>query len=479
VSVRPPDPAYDVTVPVVIVGAGAAGLCAALAAREAGAEVLVLERDPVPRGSTALSAGLIPAPGTRWQRDAGIEDSAEGFAADILAKAGGEPDPAAVRTVTEAVGPALEWLADAHGLDFSVITDFRYPGHSANRMHGLPSRAGGELVDRLRQAAERAGIDILCDAQVVALHATAEGRIAGVALRRPDGAVEAIGCGALVLACNGYGGNRALVRRYVPELAEALYFGHPGNQGEAVLWGQALGAATRHLPGHQGHGSVAHPAGILITWATIAEGGVQVNAEGRRFSDESHGYSEQAARVLEQPGGIAWTVFDARIAGIARQFEDFREAEALGAVVEAADVPALAAAARLPEAALSATLAEVEGWKRTGGTDGFGRGFAGTPPLVPPLRAVRVTGALFHTQGGLVVDGEARVLHGDGHAFPNLLAAGGAACGVSGSRASGYLSGNGLLTAVALGRIAGTVAGRTARAGADGAERPVPAHPAG
>ncbi|MCR0982402.1 FAD-dependent oxidoreductase [Roseomonas populi] len=447
--------AYDVSIPVVVVGAGAAGLCAALAAKEAGAEVLVLERDPVPRGSTALSAGLVPAAGTRWQRAAGIEDSPDRFAADIMAKAGGEPDPAEVETVTRAAGPALEWLADAHGLDFSVITDFRYPGHSANRMHGLPSRSGEELVDRLREAAERAGIDILCDAQAVALHAAPDGRVTGLTLRRPDGTEDMLGCGALVLACNGYGGNKDLVRQHVPALSDALYFGHPGNQGDAILWGAALSAATRHLSGHQGHGSVAHPAGILITWATITEGGVQVNLEGRRFSDEGHGYSEQAAKVLEQPEGIAWTVFDARIAGIARQFEDFRQAEAAGAILAADSIPALAAATRLPEAALRETLGQVEHLKATGGTDAFGRSFAGVPPISPPYRAVRVTGALFHTQGGLAVDSGARVTRSDGRAFPNLFAAGGAACGVSGPHASGYLSGNGLLTAVALGRLAG------------------------
>nr|WP_245214872.1 FAD-dependent oxidoreductase [Pararoseomonas indoligenes] len=455
--------AYDVSVPVVIVGAGAAGLCAALAAKEAGAEVLVLERDPVPRGSTALSAGLVPAAGTRWQREAEIKDSPDLFAADIMAKAVGEPDAEEVGTVTRAVGPALEWLADAHGLAFSVITDFRYPGHSANRMHGLPSRSGEELVDRLRDAAERAGIDILCDARAIALHAAGDGRIAGLTLRRPDGAEDTLGCGALVLACNGYGGNKGLVRQHVPALSDALYFGHPGNQGEAILWGEALGAATRHLPGHQGHGSVAHPVGILITWATITEGGVQVNLQGRRFSDESHGYSEQAAKVLQQPEGIAWTVFDARIAGIAGQFEDFRRAESAGAILEAESVSALAAATRLPEAALTETLAELQRLKSAGSTDAFGRSFAGIPQLSPPYRAVRVTGALFHTQGGLVVDSSARVTRPDGSAFPNLFAAGGAACGVSGPQASGYLSGNGLLTAVALGRIAGRGAGALAQ----------------
>ena len=452
-------PPFDAQVQVVIVGAGAAGLVAALTAKAAGAEVLVLERDRLPRGSTALSAGLVPAADTRWQRAAGIEDSPARFAADIMAKAHDEPDPALVAALTRRAGPVLEWLADAHGLTFSVIEDFNYPGHSAHRMHGLPTRAGAELMDRLAQAAAAAGIDVLCDAHATTLYAGEGGRVAGLAYRRPDGAVERVGCTALVLACNGYGGNPELVARHVPELAAALYFGHPGNQGDALRWGEALGAATRDLSGHQGHGSVAHPAGILITWATITEGGFQVNTDGHRFADEMQGYSEQAAHVLRQPGGIAWTVFDKRIAGIARQFEDFRQAEAAGVILSAPDLASLAAGMHVAPDALRATLDEVEAQKRpgkpTGAPDRHGRHFAGSPALQPPYCAVRVTGALFHTQGGLAVDAHAAVLGMDGRPFPNLFAAGGAACGVSGRTASGYLSGNGLLSAVALGSIAG------------------------
>ncbi len=463
-SVESPDGVvFDAHVPVVVIGGGAAGLVAALAAREAGAEVLVLERDPMPRGSTALSAGLVPAAGTRWQRAAGILDSTAQFAADIMAKAHGEPDPMLVACLTERCGTVLEWLADAHGLPFSVIADFNYPGHGAHRMHGLPTRSGAELMDWLLQAATAAGVDMLCDAHARTIYADAGACVRGLAYARPDGAVERIGCDALVLACNGYGGNRALVARHVPELADALYFGHPGNQGDALLWGEALGAQARDLSGHQGHGSVAHPAGILITWATITEGGVQVNTEGHRFSNEMQGYSEQAANVLRQPGGIAWTVFDGRIAAIARQFDDFRQAEAAGAILTAADAAALAGAMRVPAVVLQATLDGVAALKLTGGNDRFGRSFAGSPPLQPPYYAVRVTGALFHTQGGLAVDGSAAVLGVGGQALPNLFAAGGAACGVSGRAASGYLSGNGLLSAVALGHIAGQAAAEVSR----------------
>lgn len=452
-------PVFDIEVPVVVVGAGAAGLIAALRAHARGRAVLVIERDRIPRGSTALSAGLVPAAGTRWQKAAGIADTPDLLAGDIMAKAHDEPDPGLVATITKTVGPALEWLNDTHGLPFSVITNFNYPGHSVHRMHGLPTRSGAELMDRLTRAVEAAGIDLLTDAQVTKLFAEpTTRRILGVEVVRPDGTSERIGCEALVLACNGYGGNRALVAAHIPELKDALYFGHPGNQGDAVLWGQALGADLRHLSGHQGHGSVAEPYGILISWATIMEGGFQVNQAGERFSNEAQGYSEQATHVLAQPGGIAYTIFDERIAAIARQFEDFRRAEELGAIRCAPDIAGLAASIGVPEEALEQTCATVQGLKAGRGTDPFGRSFAGVADLVAPFRAVKVTGALFHTQGGLMVDAEARVRLASGAVLPNLFAAGGAAAGVSGNAASGYLSGNGLVSAVALGFLAGSFA---------------------
>jgi fumarate reductase flavoprotein subunit len=458
-SVKPaPAEGFAASVPVVIVGAGAAGLCAALAAHEAGAEVVVFERDPLPRGSTALSAGLIPAAGTRFQRALGISDSAERFAAEIRRKAHDEGNAAITELVARESGATVEWLADRYEFPFSLVHDFDYPGHSVRRMHGLPSRSGTELVDLLHRAAEQAEITIVCDAMVSGLFSDSAGAVRGIEVTRPDGSRDHVGCESLVLACNGYGGAPDLLAKYIPEMRSAHYFGHPGNRGDAVLWGQALGAKLLNMSGYQGHGSVAHPHAILISWAVIMEGGFQVNALGERFSDESRGYSEQAAVVIAQPGGIAFDIFDERIAAISRQFEDFRQAEAAGAVIAATSVAELAERLKLPQGALAETFRQVESAKESGDADPFGRSFAGQAHLLPPYKAVRVTGALFHTQGGLAVDVNTRVLNEQGMPLPNLFAAGGAAAGVSGSIASGYLSGNGLLTATVLGRISGASA---------------------
>jgi fumarate reductase flavoprotein subunit len=443
--------AFETEVPVVIIGGGACGLTAALTLRDAGIAALILEQDAAPAGSTALSSGFIPACGTRWQQARGVEDDVALMAGDIQAKAKQLADPAIVDLCCQKSGPTLEWLAERHAIPFVLVEGFLYTGQRRARMHAMPERTGAALMARLLAAAEAAEVDILCGAEVVELFADGDGRITGISYTRPDGSAERVGCQALVLACNGFGGNAEMVRRHIPEIAAADYFGHAGNRGHAIRWGEALGAEIRHLGAYQGHASVAVPHGILITWAVMREGGIQVNSEGERFADESRGYSEHAVDVLRQPGGTVWNIYDGRIHTLALDFEDYRQAEAAGAVKQAESEAALAGALGLPEAILSATLAEVRSTAR----DPFGRDFSGIPALAPPYYAVKVGAALFHTQGGLAIDTSARVLRQGGGRLPNLFAGGGAACGVSGPKVWGYSSGNGLLTAVMLGRVAG------------------------
>ncbi len=454
---------FDITVPVVVIGAGACGQVAALTAADAGVDVLVLERDAVPQGSTALSSGMIPACGTRIQQDRGVEDDVEIMAADILAKTHGETDADMVRAACGESGPAIDWLTQTHGIELTLVEGFLYPNHSRLRMHAPPSRTGADLIGALSRASAAAGIDIVGDARVTDLYAADDGRVAGLGYERPDGTTEAVGCEALVLACNGFGGNADMLRRFIPEMEKANYFGHTGNQGEAILWGEELGAACADLGAFQGHGSVAHPHGILISWALMMEGGIQVNLAGRRFSNEHEGYSEQGRRVMAQPDGLAWDIFDGRLHELGMEFEDFRQAVEAGAVRSGDSIAELAAACSLPESDLGETLEAITRLAAGDGTDEFGRDFTVNEALRPPYYAVRVTGSLFHTQGGLVVDENAQVLKPDGTPLPNLFAGGGAARGVSGPSDWGYLSGNGLLTAVTLGRIAGRSAARFSR----------------
>ena len=426
--------------PVVIVGAGACGLTAALMLRDAGIDCVLLERDAQAQGSTALSSGFVPAAGTQVQRTAGVhDDSAARFAADIQAKAHGSAAAHLVAAYTQAAAPALDALQQRHGLNFELLQGFLYPGHSALRMHTLPHRTGAALVSALEAAAVRVGAVVLTSARVHGLCCDrATGRVHGVAYDRPDGSVEHLACQQLLLACNGFGGHAAMVQELLPEMRQAIFAGHAGNDGSAISWGRQMGARLADLGGYQGHGSWAVPQGALITWALMMEGGVQVNTGGHRFHDETAGYSEAAVQVLAQPGGVAFNLFDQRLLALGRSFPDFVAAEGAGAVKQACTVAELAALIGCDTGVLQHTL-------------------AGTP-LQAPYCAIKVTGALFHTQGGLDIDAHCRVLREDGTALPNLLAAGGAARGVSGNAVWGYLSGNGLLSAVAGGYIAAQTA---------------------
>jgi fumarate reductase flavoprotein subunit len=452
-SEQPPPLAQALHVPVAIVGAGACGLSAAIRLRDAGVACVLLERDASPSGSTALSSGFIPAAGTRLQKSLGIEDSTTLFAQDVQAKAHGDAAPHLVSAYTEAVAQAIDALEARHGITFEVLDGFLYPGHRVRRMHAVPERTGAALMAALERAAQAAGADIVTEALVRELWVNAVDQVLGLGFERPDGTLEYLTCDALLLACNGFGGNPDMVNELLPAMRHATFAGHTGNDGSAILWGRQLQAGLADLGGYQGHGSWAIPQGALMSWAMMMEGGVQINAEGERFHDETQGYSEAAVHVLAQPGGVAWNILDTPLLAMARTFPDFVEAEKAGALKQAPDTAALAQLMGCKPDTLNQTLAGVQ----AGQTDAFGRCFKRA--LSAPYYAVKVTGALFHTQGGLAIDAHCRVLKEDGTPLPNLLAAGGAARGVSGNAVWGYLSGNGLLSALGGGWVAaGTLA---------------------
>lgn len=438
----------------VVVGAGACGMVAALAAAKRGVRVLVLEKGNKPAGNTARSTGLIPAAGTRFQREGGIlDDSPELMAEDIFRKNAYESDPGITKLLCEQSGPLVEWLVDEAGCEMVCYTDFLYPGQSRHRMHGPKEGYGSELVQQLENAIrEDPRIELLTDTAVEDL-LSEDGRVTGV--ETSNGEIRA---DAVVLALNGFGGDREMVERYLGyEAAAALYYGSPNNTGEGIRWGMALGAATGHMGSYQGHASVAFPDGPLVTWGVVVNGAILVNREGRRFGSETVGYSEYAGAVMAQPDGEAWEIFDAEVyeTSLGTRFDEVVEA---GKVVRSETLEGLATTFGLPTGALTKTINETNSSARGEVPDPFGREEFLGGPLEPPFYGIHVRGALFHTQGGLRVDTRARVLKPDGTHIPGLYAGGGTADGVSGSGYEGYSSGNGLLAAAVLGKVAGEAA---------------------
>ncbi len=447
---------------VIVIGAGAAGLVASLSAREQGAEVVVLERDASPSGSTALSSGLVPAAGTRLQAEAGVTDSVDWLAEDIRLKAHGLVDDAVVQSLSAVIGPTLDWLVERHAIGFTLIDGFSYPGHRVRRMHGPVQRSGRYLVSDLERAARAAGAELLTSARVDTLFVRGD-RVEGVRVARPDGSREDVRCKALVLACCGFAGNRELLSRYLPDMLDAAFLGHSGNEGHAVRWGELLGAELADMQSFQGHGSVAIPHQIGISWALMMSGGYQVNRLGQRFANEHRGYSEHARDVLKQPQALAFDIFDERCHQVGMAFDHYREAAKAGALVTRPTLEGLAEALGLPVDEFLKTHEQVGRFVAGEAQDPLGRNFTTKPALAAPYYGIRITGGLYHTQGGLAVDPQGRVRRQGGDLFPNLWAAGGAARGISGPADRGYLAGNGLMSAIGLGRLAGREAGQAVR----------------
>jgi fumarate reductase flavoprotein subunit len=446
---------FSAAVDVAVIGAGACGYSAALAARDRGVGVALFERDTTPLGSTAMSTGLVPGANTRFQRQAGLDDSPETFASDILSRAMQQTDADIVTLLARESAATIEWLVDDHQVPFTLVDSFLYPGHSVMRMHGTPNRSGNELMTSLAIAGERAGIDLLTSATINELFVDEDGTVRGVRTTRPDGSHEDTACAALILACCGYGGNQRMLDEWIPEMRGAEFFGHVGNKGDAIRWGRAMGAQIRDVGAYQGHGGLAIGHSIPILWPLIIEGGIQINSDAKRFSDEAISYSQQAAHVIAQPGHTAWDIFDERLHKLMQEFQDYRDAFAAGAIVSAANPSLLAEKLGVSEDEFVRTLSDVERIVRGELPCPFGRVFKDNAVLRAPYFSAKVTGALFHTQGGLAVNAQARVLRLNGEVFPNLFAGGGAARGISGPGGWGYLAGNGLLTATTFGRLAG------------------------
>ena len=185
---------FEFTIPVLVIGGGACGAVAALAARTAGAEVLVIEQDAHPAGTTAMSQGLMCAAGTAQQAALGIADSADILYADIIAKTKGLTDPVIARAIADHSGPTLDWLTRTIGYPFELDVGFRAAyGHSRQRMHGWPAHGGHDMVQLLHRKLADHGVDVLFEARLVDIVSTSPGRIDGVIVERPDGAREAIG----------------------------------------------------------------------------------------------------------------------------------------------------------------------------------------------------------------------------------------------------------------------------------------------
>jgi fumarate reductase flavoprotein subunit len=440
---------------VIVIGAGAAGMTAALRAARGGARVIVFEKSTRHGCNTQFSSGSLAAGGTRLQAAAGIEDSPQRHAEDILAVSQDVGAAALTHAICAAAPHYVDWLVDEVGHRLEVGVDMPRSGQSVPRLHTDPGRGGGAVLVRSLRSAMASTPNITFVDETPAIDLLRDGaRVGGVRVREFGGEQD-VSAGEIVLACDGFGNNPDLLRRFAPDAATAFYGGVSTSTGDAVRWGERLGAGLRNMSGFLGHGQVVVGHGTRLNPNLVFLGALLVDASGERFCDETaQGYSKLAGLIRRLPGERAVMIWDEPAHQLALHSELMRESAAAGAFHRYDDVHAMAAALGLATTALAATVTA----------------FRANSPLVerardrldPPWYAAWITHGMLTTQGGLLVDTQGRVLRPDGSAIAGLSAAGGAATGISGPSPDGYSSGNGLLAAMGLGWIVGNRLGAPA-----------------
>jgi fumarate reductase flavoprotein subunit len=428
-------------VDVAIAGGGACGVLTALrAAQDPDLVIAVFEKSAREGCNAAISSGSLAAGGTRFQRAAGIVDSPEQHAADILAASGDEEWAPVVRALCAAAPDVVEWLADELGYPVEIGTDMPRAGMSVPRLHTDVGRlGGGRLMRHLRAALDALpNVAYVDEAPVIDL-VIEDGAVTGVVVAQ-NGGRQRVRARTVVLATDGFAASPELMARYCADLGDPFYGGVSTSTGDAVGWLERVGATFRNMGACLRSGLVVVGHGTRLSPALQFSGAVLVNADGERFVDEAaHGYSSMAGILRAQRGERAAMVWDAAAMAVTRESEMMRECLAAGAIQDLPDLAAVAGALGLDEADTARVLAPRPGRRA----------------LAAPFHLAWVTHGVLTTQGGVVVDTSGRVLDGAGVPVPGLFTGGGTACGLAGASSDGYSSGNGLLSALGFGWIIG------------------------
>ena len=433
---------------VVVIGAGGAGLCAAISIAETGRQVIVLEKTDSIGGHTVNTQGMFPATETVYQKNAGIDDSVENMVDDIEKQSGKYFQYDRVKHLAQSSSQFTEWLSYNIGVDLSLVTDFKYYGYSICRIHAPKSRSGVEIINALgNKLNEMDNITLALKHDVKNIDKR-EGRFI-IAFKNSK---EKIETKTIILATGGFNSNGRMIEKYISKNSSLINLGSSDHTGSSIQWALKFGWDLAHMDSYQAHSSTS-ASGILITWEAIMKGGFIVNSQGKRFANEITGYSTFAKYILKQSGGFGYEIIDSKIFNeLKNLYKDFEEANNKGEIKKFSNIKDISTYIGCSIENINETLNEINNLFQNKKFDGYGRSFFVKMDF--PLYVIKIRPALLHTQGGLDVDIYGRVKQ-KGIALNNVYAVGDAAAGISGPGADGYLSGNGLLVALILGWIVG------------------------
>ena len=452
---------YDV----IVVGSGIAGYCAALAALERDARVLMIEAAPMLGGSSRLSTGMIMGAATRFQRERGIKDDPETLYLDYMNLNQWMVQPSVARRLCYEAGPTIEWLAD-NGVEFTDL----YTSGTERTARGHETRGGGSIIEALAgRIARHPRFESAVGSRVDRLLVRG-GAVAGVAVGEQE-----VSAAAVILANGGLGASLEMLSQWNPEAfwgagGPIRYYGHEYARGDAIKLGQQVGAQIVRGEG------IRNLACVFLT-SYLPSFSLVVNQLGRRFHDETISYAVATNLLSRQPGGVAYLLFDDAVKQSLKTHADIQkyiklilvgndgialwrsdaidDLVARHELVKADGLPELARRLGLPVDNLQGTVARYNRLVASGTDSDYFKDLKGVPPfLKPPYYSVKLTQPAYGLTGtGLRIDENAAVIHENSEPIPGLFAAGECTGNVLGNIYFG--SGNSLANCSVFGRIAG------------------------
>lgn len=435
---------------VVVIGAGASGISAAIEAKQAGLSVVLLEKMPRIGGNSQRATGGMNAVNSSIQENDGLTDSESLYLADTLAAGHYQSKRDLAKLLVEKSGQAIDWLID-FGAD---LTDLgRLAGHRVDRTHrpsgGAP--VGSEVIRVLGDQILRLGIDLRVENKVIQL-LYEDNRVTGVLVRNQEGREYEIMADAVVIASGGFGGSPERFVFYNPDLKGFKTTNHAGATGDYIDLVADLPIDLIDMDKIQAHPTVEPNFGILITEAIRGNGGILVNVEGNRFTDEMAFRDILSEEMRQQPLGKNFLIFDESIRNGLSAADAYIDMQL---TKEAASIKELANILGLDSADLTRSIERYNGFVAGGSDEDFHR--RDLPiQLTAPFYAILVQPGVHYCMGGLPINERAQVLDRDGVPIQGLFACGEATGGIHGNN---RLGGNSMTDAIVFGRIAGQTAG--------------------